>query len=266
MLLTQRIIEVCLISKDGVTPFAVIVEQGEYCAWSIASGRNHTTSQQWNGHVLAAKERRPEEWWVLDAWKEWLDEISQETPGSRICSLMKLERETPGIVIRQPREVHTRLPVGAIASRWRRNRLFERTEIIVAEIAHKLARGGTAHWNSSISINDCESLKGDWIIEQKPRPESDMNFDDKISEIGDSNMCGIAIINRVGCEHIESVKDQWSAAKNILKEKCPCNVVIVKNDSHAEVSDLGCIIGERFPSPVSLAIAVVRSQWYAGCY
>ena len=267
MLITQqRIIELCMTSKDGIMPFAVLVEQGDRCAWSIASGVTRSTNQRWNAHVLASKERRSDEWWVLDAWNEWLNNLSQESPESRWRALKSLERATPGIVVRKPRNVQTRLPVGAIASRWQRHRLFNRAEVIAAEIAHKLSRHGTAHWNASVAINGYESLDGDWIVEQKPGLGIDMNFDDRTSNIKNPNPHGLAIIKTVDFEQVEPTQSQWAVDKSILKDHFPYNVVIVRNERSIELSGLGCVIGERFPSAVSLGTAVVHSLWRTGCH
>lgn len=64
---TQHITELCLVTEAGSVPFAVLIEQGEHCAMATAADFGDRIHEPWAGHVLEAKERRPQEWWVLAA-------------------------------------------------------------------------------------------------------------------------------------------------------------------------------------------------------
>lgn len=221
--------------------------------WAMPS-RLHETLQEWLEHLLEGKQRHAKDWWVLEAWRDWLNHVSEETPEGRRSALERLECSTPGCVVRRPRTVSTRLPAGALATRWCRDRLFNRAELIAAHIAENLAGKGRAHWRSSVMVEGHVAIAGDWIIEDSPTPG-----------VGNA-ASGLAVISTIECKSTESIKSQWSESQAVLVDRYPFGVAVVRNWSGVEVLDNGCLVGDRFPASVSIAVAAVRSKWGgSGC-
>lgn len=256
MCVTQHITELCLVSEAGTVPFAVLIEQGEHCAMATAADFGARIHEQWAGHVLEAKERRPQEWWVLAAWRDCLSEISQEAPEQRRLALEQLERSTPGIAIRRPRSAFTRLPVDALAMRWRRHRLHERSDVIGGEIAARLERHGLAHWSAEVEINDRYSAAGDWIVTTK------LAYED-IGPAGEwlpERITGATVIRVIDTNEIEEIRAEWAHLREELGEDHPFGIAIVRQGRQAELTDAGCIVGDRFPAPVSFAVAAAQAH------
>ncbi|MCG7952677.1 MAG: hypothetical protein N0E56_15875 [Candidatus Thiodiazotropha endolucinida] len=244
----HSITELCLTSGDGVTPFAVLIEQDEQCVWAMPS-RLHAATQEWLEHLLEGKQRYAKDWWVLEAWHDWLSDVSDESPENRRSALERMEMSTPGCVVRRPRAVPTRLPAGAVATRWCRDRLFNRAELIAAHIAENLAVKGHANWQSSVMVDDHFALEGDWIVEVSPTPG-----------IGNA-ASGLALINVIERGSAESIKTQWDRSQAALGDRYPYGVAVVRGWPGAEVLDSGCLVGDHFAAPASLAIAAVRAKW-----
>lgn len=243
-----QITELCLTVDDDLAPFAVMVERGEECAWSTL-GDLHREDKGWLGHLLTGAERRPEEWWVLDAWRDWLDGVAALVPSERRDTLRRADRSTPGCVVRHSKTAVTRLPAGTVASRWRRDRFFDRAEMIAAEVAATLARGGKAHWNSTLTIEGHEPQRGDWVVEVSPAPGNNQAAR------------GLALVHAIDAHHIPALKETWAALQDALGPRYPYAVAVIRGWRGTEAADGGYLIGERFAAPVSLAVATVRSKW-----
>ena len=263
-----QITELCLTVEDDLAPFAVLVEHEHECAWAMASDL-HPNDKGWLGHVLEGAERRPEEWWVLEAWRDWLKDVAGGAPDDRREAFRRLGRSTPGCIVRRSRTAATRLPAGAVASRWRRDRLFDRAELIAAEIAARLAEGGKAFWNATLTIGDHEVLTGDWVVEVSPAPGfgraappapgADPGF---LAPDVTVAARGLALVHVVKAHQVAETREAWSATQRRLGPTYPYAVTVVRDWHGAEVMDGGCLIGERFAAPVSLGVAAVRSKWY----
>lgn len=256
MRVTQYIIELCLVTEAGSVPFAVLIEQGEHCAMATAADFGARIHEPWAGHVLEAKERRPQEWWVLAAWRDCLSEIAQEAPEQRRLALEQLERSTPGIVIRRPRSAFTRFPVDALAMRWRRHRLHERSGVIGGEIAARLERNGLAYWSAEVEINERYSAVGDWIVTTKSTYEDIRPAGEWLPE----RITGATVIRVIDTNEIEEIKAEWAHLKEELGEDHPFGIAIVRQGRQAELTDAGCIVGDRFPAPVSFAVAAAQAH------
>lgn len=273
MHLTQQITELCLTSDAGPLPFAVLVEQGDHCAWAMASGL--ARDRQWIGHVLHQKQRREDEAWVLTAWALWLSEVAQDAPKVRKAALAQLEASTPGFILKRPRTAHTALPARALARRWQRRRLHESAEALAANVAARLAgNGGMAHWAATLSIDDHEPLHGDWIVERQPKPgrvispvgraqPSAPEFVARgpLPDVTTSVASGLTVIHVIDSENVGELKYEWAHAREQLGAKFPFGVAIVRRSAEVELLATGCIIGERSLAPESLALAAVRGQW-----
>lgn len=257
MRVTQRITELCLVSEAGSVPFAVLVEQDGRCALSTAADFGSRVHEQWAGHVLAGKERRPEEWWVMAAWREWLADVSQDAPEQRRQALEHLERSTPGVAIKRPRVVHTRLPVDALAMRWRRDRLHERSEVIGSEIAARLEGVGSVHWSAEVEVNEGRSVFGDWVV--ATRSASDGIEPGEEMDPEHRRITAATVIRVVDAMEITALKAEWARSREELGEDHPFGIAVVRKARQAEFSELGCIVGDRFPAPVTLAVAAARA-------
>lgn len=244
----QHIIELCLTTTDGLTPFAVIVEGDGSFAWEMPHRLGSTSDPAWSGYVLGCKERNPQEWWALEAWQEWLSDLGDLSPEKRRAAFHHLESSTPGIVIRKPRSLSTRLPAGALVTRWCRDRLFNRAEIVAAQIAANLSSHGAAYWNSALQIGEWKELRGDWVIEQRSRTKARTN---------------LAILNILNASEVGTLHSKEPSNEPFLPEdKLPRRVVVVQNSRKAEITEWGCIVGDRFAAPVSLAVATIKSFWH----
>ena len=258
--MTAQITELCLVSEDGLAPFAVLVEQGDQCAWATGGDFGGRIHPSWAGHVLGSKARRPQEWWVLAAWRDWLATVAWEAPAARRQTLAQIERSTPGVVIKRPRVVRTRLPVAALAAQWRRLRLHDRAEVIGSEIASRLEGLGAVHWSAEVVINDYRAVSGDWVvvmgtISDDPRPDSEGTrlWADDLTRLP-----GITVIRVISAHEVEAVKAEWARSKAELGADHPYGIAIVRHRRQAEATALGCIVGARFPAAVSLAVAAAR--------
>ena len=256
MRVTQHITELCLVSEAGTFPFAVLIEQGDRCAVATAADFGARIHEPWAGHVLEAKERRPQEWWVLAAWRDCLSEIAQEAPEQRRLALEQLERSTPGIAIRRPRSAFTRLPVDALAMRWRRHRLHERSEVISGEIAARLERHGLAYWSAEVEINERHSAVGDWIVTTKSEYE-DIR---PVGELVPERITGATVIRVVDANEVEEIRAAWAQSREDLGSDHPFGIAIVRHGRQAEITDVGCIVGDRFRAPVSFAVAAAQAH------
>jgi hypothetical protein len=243
------ITELSLTTEQGSSPFAVIAEQGDECAWSMPSILS-ASNLDWSAYTLGVMERRSEEAWVLGAWANWFADLEMSNPDARRITLQSLEQTTPGVVVRKPKTTHTRLPVGALTSRWCQDRLFDRAQMIGAQIADALARGGQLHWDSAIEIEGYDALAGDWIVEHQPSP-------------GKMAAMGLAVINAIDTGQADALKMTWANASTVLGGRYPYGIAIVRNARTIEVLREGCLIGDRFAAPIALAVATVKAQWHA---
>lgn len=256
MRVTQQITELCLVSEAGSVPFAVLIEQGEHCAMATAADFGARIHEHWAGHVLEAKERLSQEWWVLAAWRDCLSEIAQETPEQRRLALEQLERSTPGMAIKRPRSAFTRLPVGALAIRWRRHRLYDRSEVIGGEIAARLELNGSAHWFAEVEINERRSVFGDWIITTGSAYEDFRPVGGRKPE----KITGVTVIRVVDAYELEEIRAEWAQSREDLGADHPFGIAVVRHGRQAELTDAGCIVGDRFPAPVSFAVAAAQAH------
>ncbi len=259
----QRITELCLDAGSGLAPFAVLVEQGDQCAWATGADFGGRIHPSWAGHVLACKHRRPEEWWVLAAWRDWLAEVAQEPPGRRQQVLAQLARTTPGIFIKRPRVVQTRLPGGALAAHWRRQRLHDRAEVIGGEIAARLAGSGLAHWSVEVLSNDNGAVAGDWVVARRPVADDPGAATAVVPPEAHASwrLADITIIRVVAADAIDQAQVAWGQSREALGSTPPFWIAVVRHSRQAELIAAGCIVGERFPAAVSLAVAASRAYW-----
>jgi hypothetical protein len=256
MRVTQHITELCLVSEAGTFPFAVLIEQGDRCAVATAADFGARIHEQWAGHVLEAKECRPQEWWVLAAWRDCLSEIAQEAPEQRRLALEQLERSTPGIAIRRPKSAFTRLPVDALAMRWRRHRLHERSEVIGGDIAARLERHGVAYCSAELEINERYSVVGDWVVTTKSAYQNIWPAGEWLPE----RITGATVIRVVDASEVEEIRGEWAYLKEELGADHPFGIAIVRQSHQAELTDAGCIVGDCFSAPVSFAVAAAQAH------
>jgi len=249
-----------------------VVESAEECACSIAADTSQERDHDWIGHVLTKKERRASEWWVLDAWRTWFEEIAQKATESRSQALKRLDASTPGILVKKPKETHTRLPPGALAMRWRRRRLHDGAEVIAAEIASSLAKSGAAHWSSALLPEGYERLLGDWIIAYQPDrraprhsqpdgatlPNYFMRRSASPRDIDIGTM--LVMLRIVHQEEVDAVLTEWQSARESLGDTCPFGIAVVRGWHSAKVLEGVVVVGERFAAPVLLAVAATRTH------
>lgn len=273
-----QITEICLTDGRDIEPFAVIVESVGECAWSIAADPRQERDREWPGHVLAAKGRRASEWWTLDAWQSWLEEVAQEPLERRREALRRLDALTPGILVKNPRTAYTRLPPGAVAKQWRRRRLHDRSEVIAAEIASRLARNGSAHWSSALFAEGHEPLQGDWVIVHQRSHDASIQTDrqsssvfgyllrgpEPPSEVGADNM--LVVVRIIDQDQMDVVLKEWVTARETMGAAAPFGLAVVRGQRFARMFDGIAIIGERFAAPVLLAVAAIRAHATAHNY
>lgn len=259
--MTQQVTELCLITNAGSVPFAVLVEQDGQCAWATGGDFGGRIHRSWAGHVLASKDRRPQEWWVLSAWRDWLAEIAQEAPEQRRQALGQLEQSTPGIIVKRPRAVRTRLPPDALAMHWRRHRLHNRAEVIGSEIAARLEKEGSVHWSAEVEINERITLVGDWLIAMRSvidhvEPEADVVWPWGIEP---AHVTGMAVIRVVDANDIVELETEWADSRAELGPDHPFGIAIIRHGAQAKLIDAGCVVGDRFPAAVTLAVAAAQA-------
>ena len=259
--MTQQITELCLITDAGVVPFAVLVEQDGRCAWATGADFGARLHTAWAGHVLASKDRRPREWWVLAAWRDWLAGVAREAPERRRKILEQVERSTPGICIRRPIGARTRLPFGALATRWRRDRLHDRAEVIGGEIAARLEGLGSVHWSAEVVINEHHRVVGDWVvaIQSVPDDTEPGTAFAGLRDLEPTRITGVLVIRVVEANEIDAVKVAWMQSREALGSDHPFGIAVVRHTRQAEWTKTGCLVGDRFPAAVTLAVAVARA-------
>lgn len=247
--MTQSITELCLIGEKKLLPFAVIVEQGDLCAWALTT--DYIDQEEWAGHVLKRKERRENESWTLEAWAIWLSNISEAPLEARSDALSHIGRSTPGVVVRRPREAHTRLPVMALARLWQRRRLHDRAETIAANVANRLAsKNGQAHWRSSLRFYEELVINPDWIIERCSQQGETANVAD-----------GLSVIHVIDAKREKEMMNSWTVSYAKLGSSHPYAVAVIRNSNSIQVTDYGCCIGDRFNGAEALAVSLVLSKW-----
>ncbi|WP_269621164.1 hypothetical protein [Zhongshania sp. BJYM1] len=261
--------ELCLQDGTNLLPFAVLVESDRECHWGIAT--NGVAASGWPEHVAEKKYRRANDAWAFAAWEQSLADLAKQPAEARQTLLAAISRNTPGIVIRMPRKTTTTLPARIAASQWARRRLHDRAESIAACIARRLSENSQAHWASSVFLDDGFAIEGDWIIENRPKLRS--HGSDHIDRDGQnathlrspapSNpviVDGIAVVHVISSEQISDVVRSWQANKAWLKTY-PYGIAVVRNYCDVMVSAAGCVVGDRFAAPESVAIAATRAAW-----
>lgn len=267
----MRVYELWLTSKESRHPFAALVEDGDQCAWTIATDTDGPPAPDWGDSIVGGWDRNAKDAWVLDAWRDFLEEISSATPEERQRQLKKLDHATAGIEVRRPRNVSSPLPPRALAYRWRRNRLGNPHDVVAAAIAARLGQGGKIHWRANIEVRERGNLQGEWIIETHVQrgpmlPHNEVATPDDAGQVPFPasqvpGATGLAVISIIDAQEIASIKARWSATKTRLANEYPFGIAVVRDSREAEVQEQGCIIGARFAAPVSLAEAATRYQW-----
>lgn len=245
--MTKHITELCLVGESRPLPFAVLVEHENECAWAVAT--DYYYKSEWAGHVLAKKERRETEAWLLESWVQWLGDASTAAPEARHKALRRLEQSTPGIIVRKPRRAYTNLPASVVAASWQRRRLHDRAETVAANIAHRLAGSkGKTHWDSAIHILEQAPITADWIVESMQQNSSSNERD----------MSHLSVIRVIEVADVLEQKAYWANMKGSV---LPFAVAIVRGIKTVEILEEGCFIGDRFPAAESLATSIIRSKW-----
>lgn len=261
--------ELCLQDGANLLPFAVLVESDTECHWGIAT--NGVAASGWQEHVAEKKYRRTNDAWAFAAWEQWLADIAEQPAETRQTLLAAISRNTPGIVIRMPRKTTTSLPARIAASQWARRRLHDRAEVIAANIARRLSGNSQAHWRASVLLDDEFPIEGDWIVENHPTLRShgsgQTNVDDEniahLRSPAPSNpviVDGLAVIQVISSEQVSEVVRSWQANKAWLKTY-PYGIAVVRHYCDVLVSAAGCVVGDRFAAPESVAIAATRAAW-----
>jgi len=267
----MRVYELWLTSKESRHPFAALVEDGDQCAWTIATDTDGPPAPDWGDSIVRGWDRSAKDTWVLDAWRDFLKEISSATLEERQRQLKKLDHATAGIEIRRPRNVSSPLPPRALAYRWRRNRLGNPHDVVAAAIAARLGQGGKIHWRANIEVSERGNLQGEWIIETHAQrgtilPPNELAKPDDAGEASFpasqvTGAAGLAVISIIDAQQVAAIKALWSATKTQLANEYPFGIAVVRNCREAEVQEQGCIVGDRFAAPVSMAVAAARYQW-----
>lgn len=265
-----RVYELWLTSASSRHPFAVLVEDGERCAWTVATDTDGRGDRGWSQSIVEGWGRNEDDAWVLDAWRDFLEDIASASPDERQAQLQKLDQSTAGVEVRRRRRVSSRLPPQALADRWRRNRLGAPHDAVAAAIAAHFGRGGKIHWRASIEISKQSKLQGEWIVENHaergiPVP-SEGSKPDATSQASApaalvSGAAGLAVVSIVETKEVETIKKLWLVTKRSLTNEYPFGIAVVRDSRHVELLEQGCIVGARFAAPVSMAVAAARHQW-----
>ena len=261
--------ELCLQDEASLLPFAVLVESETECHWGIAT--NDVTSSGWPEHVAESKYRRANDAWAFAAWEQWLADLAQQPAEARQTLLAAISLNTPGVIVRKPRKATTSLPARIVAAQWVRRRLHDRAEVIAANIARRLSGNSQAHWRASVLLDDEFPIEGDWIVENHSTLRSHGSGQ---TDVGDENTAhfrspapsnpvivdGLAVIQVISSEQVSEVVRSWQANKAWLKTY-PYGIAVVRNYRNVMVSAAGCVVGDRFAAPESVAVAATRAAW-----
>lgn len=268
--MTMHVYELWLTSRASRRPFAAVIEDGERCAWTIATDTGGQSDPAWSAAIVDGWGRDAQDAWVLDAWREFLEELVSAPSEVLRVQLQKLDRSTAGIEVSRPRKVSSPLPPRALAYRWRRNRLGDPHDVVAAAISAELGRGGRIHWRASIEINEQCDIPGEWIVEN-PAERGSLPQNELATPVETSNAplpaplktvaAGLAVVSIVEVEEIDSIKTRWVENKQRLAGAFPFGIAVVRDSRHVELLEHGCIVGARFAAPVSLAVAATRNQW-----
>lgn len=266
-----RVYELWLTSKASRHPFAVLIEDGEQCAWTLATDTEGEGDPAWSASIVGGWDRNDKDTWVLDAWRDYLEDLAAATPEERLHQLKKLDQSTAGIAVRRPRNVPSRLPPHALAYRWRRNRLGNSHDVVAEAIAARLGRGGKVHWRASIDVGDGEELRGEWIVETdaqrgglpplSARPAPHVMSSTPVPSALMAGAAGLAVVSIVEAHEVDAMKMLWAVTKSKLANEYPFGIAVVRDSRQVEILDQGCVVGARFTSPVAMAVATARYQW-----
>lgn len=266
-----RVYELWLTSKASRHPFAVLIEDGEQCVWTLATDTEGEGDPAWSASIVGGWDRNDKDTWVLDAWRDYLEDLATATPEERLYQLKKLDQSTAGIAVRHPRNVTSRLPPQALAYRWRRNRLGKSHDVVAEAIAARLGRSGKIHWCASIEISGKEELRGEWVVESEARrggllPLSARASPDDMSRTPPPSAllvgaAGLAVVSIVEAHEVDAMKMLWAVTKIKLANEYPFGIAVVRDSRQVEILDQGCVVGARFTAPVATAVAATRYQW-----
>lgn len=265
------ITEFCLQSESSLIPFAVLVEGESECHWGIATSA--ISSRGWPEHVAESKQRRATDAWVFESWCQWLSDIAEEQPEARHAIVEAISASTPGVIVRRPRKAHTSLTACVVAGAWETRRLHDRAELLAARIAKRLSKNNSAHWASSVQIDDSQPIRGDWIIESQPRPgRHEMRQPKKLLSKGPvgsqpspqlvtTAAGGIAVIRVIDACQIADEIGEWESQKSRLGIHYPYGIAVVRKHRGVIVTDVGCVVGDRFAAAETLATAATKAAW-----
>lgn len=151
--------------------------------------------------------------------------------------------------------------------------MHDRAESVAARIARRLSKDKNAHWSSSVQIDDAQPIRGDWIVESQPRPGRHEMRQPKMSlskgivgfqpspKLVTTAADGLAVIQVVAACEITEVVSGWEDQKSRLGIHYPYGVAIVRKHRGAMVTDVGCVVGDRFAAAETLAAAATRAAW-----
>ena len=132
--------------------------------------------------------------------------------------------------------------------------------MIGAEIAARLGGVGSAHWSAEVVIDERYSVVGDWIVAFGSLPDSAAASTDSASgSLHPTNGSGLTVIRTVNGEEIGELKAEWTASRKEFGADHPFGIAVVRRAGRAELLDAGCLVGDRFPAAVSLAVAAARA-------
>lgn len=266
-----KITEFCLQGKFALIPFAVLVERDLECGWGIAT--SSISSPGWIEHVASSKERRDIDAWVFECWSQWLSDITCEPPEARHALVQAIATSSPGIVVRRPKALNTSLTASVVAKLWEVRRLHNRADSLAARIARRLSKNQKTYWSSELKIKDGPTIQGTWIVECQPRPGRDEMrqpaFSLTKSAVGlmptpklvTTASDGLAVIRVIDVCEISEVMSEWERQKSQLGIHYPYGIAVVQKHRGARVSDVGCVVGDRFAAPETLAVAATRTAW-----
>jgi hypothetical protein len=134
--------------------------------------------------------------------------------------------------------------------------------VIGADIAARLAAAGSAFWSAEVEINERRSVIGDWIVASRYIPGYTVPSDEfaRPWQSEQTRITGVSVIRIVDVDEVSEMKAEWMESREELGPDHPFGIAVVRHTRQAELTELGCIVGDRFPAPVSFAVAAAQAH------